>query len=162
MGGIAVPDLDHPAATPLDRAWQAAFRVGFPLACAWWRLRRPPHQGALVAVHAGPALLLVRASYRAGWSFPGGGVHHGEAPEAAARRELAEETGLAAPVLHPAGVLCGPWDGRRDRVHFFTLHLDRLPPLRLDNRETVAARLVPVDVARRMRLTGPVAAYLQA
>jgi 8-oxo-dGTP diphosphatase len=75
----------------------------------------------MVAVYIGPALLLVRSSYRIGWHLPGGGVRRGEMPEAAARRELAEEIGLAASALLPAGVICGIWDGRRDRVHFFEL-----------------------------------------
>jgi 8-oxo-dGTP pyrophosphatase MutT (NUDIX family) len=81
-------------------------------------------------------------------------------PEAAARRELVEEIGLAAPALLPAGVACGIWDGRRDRVHFFELRLVELPKLRLDNREIIAARLTSPSELRRMVFAGPVAAYL--
>jgi 8-oxo-dGTP pyrophosphatase MutT (NUDIX family) len=137
-----------------------AFRLGFPLALLWWRLRRPRHEGALVAVHVGAALLLVRSSYRIAWNFPGGSVRHGEAPEAAARRELAEEIGLVADHMLLRGVACGIWDERRDRVHFFELRLDRLPELQLDNREIIAARFVLPEELRGMRLTGPVIAYL--
>jgi 8-oxo-dGTP pyrophosphatase MutT (NUDIX family) len=113
-----------------------------------------------VAVHVGAALLLVRSSYRIAWNFPGGSLRHGETPEVAARRELAEEIGLAACSMLPRGVARGIWDGRRDQVHFFELRLDRLPELQLDNREIIAARLVLPDELRGMRLTGPVAAYL--
>ena len=144
----------------IDAAWRTAFRLGFPLALLWWRLRRPRHEGALVAVHVGRALLLVRASYRFAWGFPGGGLLRGEAPEAAARRELAEEVGLVADAIVARGAACGIWDGRRDRVHFFELRLDRLPELRLDNREIIAARLVLPEELRGLRLTGPVIAYL--
>jgi 8-oxo-dGTP diphosphatase len=145
----------------LDLAWRTAFRLGFPLARIWWRLVRPRHEGAVVAVYVGPALLLVRSSYRVGWHLPGGGVRRGEMPEAAARRELAEELGLAASALLPAGVACGIWDGRCDRVHFFELRLVELPELELDNREIVEARLTSQSELQSMVLTGPAAAYVQ-
>src|SRR5215831_13892015 len=116
----------------IDTAWRVTYRLGYPLACLWWRLRRQRHQGALVVIRVGPSLLLLRSSYRAAWNFPGGSVRRGETPEAAARRELAEEIGLTikAP-LRPIGEARGIWDGRRDRVLFFSLQLDRLPELQL-------------------------------
>ena len=146
----------------LDLAWRMAFRVGFPLARMWWRLRGTRHEGALVAVYVGPALLLVRSSYRTAWNFPGGTVRADETPDRAARRELAEEVGIAAPALQPVGEVCGLWEGRRDRVHLFELQLDRIPTLRLDNREIVGARFMPVEQTHGLEVTGPVAAYLGA
>ena len=152
----------QPASPPslIDRAWQTAFRLGYPVARLGWQLRPRPHQGALVAIYVGAAVLLVRASYRTGWNFPGGGVQTGETPEDAARRELQEEIGLAAPALHPVRSIQGNWESRPDLVHFFELRLDHLPPLRLDNREIVAARLVEPGGLRDVALTGPVAAFL--
>jgi 8-oxo-dGTP diphosphatase len=146
--------------TLLDAAWQVAFRIGFPLARVWWQIRGKRHEGALVAIYVDHALLLVRPSYRPAWTFPGGGVERGETPEAAARRELAEEIGFPPYELRAAGSACGTWDGRKDKVHFFELRLDRLPRLQLDNREIVAAQLVRPPELRDMALTGPVAAYL--
>src|SRR6266567_435464 len=126
----------------LDLGWRTAFRLGYPLARIWWQLARPRHEGAVVAVYVGPALLLVRSSYGFGWHLPGGGVRRGEIPEAAAQRELAEEIGLVTSALLPAGVACGRWDGR------------------LDNREIIEARLTSPSELHSMVLSGPVAAYL--
>ena len=94
-------------------------------------------------------------------ALPGGGIKRGETPEAAARRELAEEIGLEVRALIPAGFACGMWDGRRDRVHFFEVQLTHLPRLRLDNREIVAALLATPNQLAQMTLEGPLAAFLQ-
>lgn len=143
-----------------DFVWRTALRFGFQLARLWWRLTHPSHEGAAVAVYVDSALLLVRQSYRVGWHLPGGGIKHGETPEAAARRELAEEIGLVAPALIPAGIAYVTWEGRHDRVHFFELRLEEAPELRLDNREIVAARLIKPSELTRRPMTGPLAAYL--
>jgi hypothetical protein len=57
--------------TLVDIAWQIVFRLGFPLARIWWRLRRVRHEGALAAIHVGQSLLVLRSSYRSAWNFPG-------------------------------------------------------------------------------------------
>ncbi|HKT94935.1 MAG TPA: NUDIX hydrolase [Paraburkholderia sp.] len=149
-----------PLAMLIDAVWRMVLRLGFRVARVWWRIRRPRHEGALVAIYVGRALLLLKSSYRSGWNFPGGSVHRGEAPEAAALREMQEEIGLSSYQLVPAGSACGTWDGRRDRVHFFELHLDCLPELRLDNREIIAAHLASPEELGGLALTEAVATYL--
>ncbi|MHB2022304.1 MAG: NUDIX hydrolase [Mycobacteriales bacterium] len=66
--------------------------------------------GAVVTDRQG-RLLLVRRGHppQAGtWSLPGGRVEAGETPERAVIRELAEETGLRAEVLHWVGRVSRP------------------------------------------------------
>jgi hypothetical protein len=45
-------------------------------------------------------------------------------------------------------------------VHFFELHLDYIPELRLDNREIIATHLASPEELHGIALTGAVAAYL--
>ncbi|EEA00543.1 NUDIX hydrolase [Burkholderia sp. H160] len=156
-----MPSLERARpATLVDSVWRMVLRLGFPLARAWWHLRRPRHEGALVAIYVGQALLLVKSSYRAEWGFPGGSIQSGETPAAAAQREMREEIGLSSYPLLPTGSVYGTWDGRRDQVHFFELHLDCMPELRLDNREIIAAHLASPEELHGIALTGAVAAYL--
>jgi 8-oxo-dGTP pyrophosphatase MutT (NUDIX family) len=66
--------------------------------------------GSVAGTAGGPAVLLTRRSARlrahAGqWALPGGRVDTGEAPFAAARRELREELGLHLPASALLGVL---------------------------------------------------------
>ncbi len=75
----------------MDRFWRLAYRPGFRAARLWWRLRRPDHDGAVVAVWNGGRVLVVQQSYRRNLSWPGRGMHHGEEPQKAAERELREE-----------------------------------------------------------------------
>ena len=154
-------DIGRPqSSTLLDAVMRLAFRIGFPLAHAWWSLRHPRHEGAQAVVSIGDRLLLVRSSYRPEWNFPGGGVRPGEPPIQAVRRELAEELGLHAVAFSPAGSESGLWEARRDTVHYFELRLAQVPELRWDNREVTGARLFRVADLDRVPVTGPVRAYL--
>lgn len=72
-----------------------------------------------VLLHAGKdgqEILLARVSttgYSAAgtWTLPGGGVDHGEHPEAAVRREVLEEAGLAIEVRRILGVVSRHFTG---------------------------------------------------
>jgi 8-oxo-dGTP diphosphatase len=65
------------------------------------------------------ALILV--GQRARWQLPKGTIESGEAPEAAALREVREETGLSTEIIEPLAVIeywyVGDHSGRRTRFH---------------------------------------------
>src|SRR5512133_2127822 len=73
---------------------------GYTLSMGHAQYARPAFSADIVAVRPGetPRVLLVRRGnepFAGRWALPGGFVEEGERPEDAARRELAEETGLA-------------------------------------------------------------------
>lgn len=141
-------DGEGPAHRLLDAAWRLAYRIAFRLMRLWWALRRPVRYGVVIAVWCGGRVLILRQSYRAGATFPGGGLHGGEDPEKAARRELLEEVGLDIPAgrLRLARDITVPFEGCEDHVRVFELALDAEPPLRPDHREVVtAAFLAPAE-----------------
>lgn len=68
-----------------------------PLFFAWSRLTRGMTLGVrVVARDKSGRIMLIRHTYLDGWWLPGGGVDRGETTQAAAVRELREETGLIA------------------------------------------------------------------
>jgi ADP-ribose pyrophosphatase YjhB (NUDIX family) len=71
-----------------------ALRLAHRLRLQWWRFRKPRLAGCRVlAIDGEGRVLLVRHSYGSDtWTAPGGGIARGEAPLAASRRELWEET----------------------------------------------------------------------
>jgi 8-oxo-dGTP pyrophosphatase MutT (NUDIX family) len=56
-------------------------------------IKRHVTLGTRAVLIDGDRVLLVKQTYLPGWHFPGGGVEAGETAEAAAARELTEETG---------------------------------------------------------------------
>lgn len=111
----------------------------------WRAWRKVPLAGCSVIVtRTDRAVLLVRHSYGSGdWSLPGGGLGRGEAPEAGARRELAEELGLIADRMHAVATLEETISGSPHTAHLF--HCISDDPPRIDAREIVEARFFAFD-----------------
>ena len=86
-----------------------------------------PLVGIGVVVVQGEAVLLIRRGRPPGlgqWSLPGGGQKLGETAEAAARRELAEETGLSVGPMVLAGYADQIHHDADGRVQFHYTVLD--------------------------------------
>jgi 8-oxo-dGTP diphosphatase len=152
-----------PAATVADAAWRLAYRLGYRMARAWWRLRGPDHHGAVVAVWFDGRILAVEQSYKSGMTLPGGGIHHGEDAHQAALRELREELGLAVEpdALSLACRMTVPWEYRQDHVRIFELVLTAPPDLVIDNREIVRAVFMEPDTLLALPTPPFVPAYLR-
>jgi 8-oxo-dGTP pyrophosphatase MutT (NUDIX family) len=144
-----------PSTAMIDASIRLGYRGAHALLRAYWLVRRPETRGAMVAVWHGGELLLVRTSYRPGWTLPGGYVERGESPSEAAARELAEEVGLhvapgdLAHAYHGTHVI----EHRDDTVDVFELHLEAPPRPRVDRREIVeAAFMTPREALERARM----------
>jgi 8-oxo-dGTP pyrophosphatase MutT (NUDIX family) len=148
----------------LDHAWRAGLRAAYWILRGWWFVRRPTKEGAFVAVWRGNELLLIRNSYRRGITVPSGGVDPGETPREAALRELHEEVGIATSceALLPFCTLELPYEGKRDRAHFFELQLDASAScsITIDRREVVWADFCPEAQLEEHPLNPFVRAYL--
>lgn len=121
-----------------------AYRTAHALRKLWWRLTKPELEGvAVIATDLNDQLLLIRMSYGSGgWNLPTGGIGRGEEPDAAARRELREETGCEAGKLTPLGMQEDALHGATNRVHVFATRVSGRP--QADGREVIEARFFPM------------------
>jgi ADP-ribose pyrophosphatase YjhB (NUDIX family) len=103
-----------------------AYRVAYLLLVAFSRVVRPHTRGVKCLPVCGGDVLLVRHSYGpAQWDLPGGFCRRGEDFEAAARREVAEELGLAATGFTDAGELRQRHQGRHETLRIFRVEVER-------------------------------------
>jgi 8-oxo-dGTP pyrophosphatase MutT (NUDIX family) len=122
--------------------------------------RIPASAGALICDSAG-RLLILKPSYKKGWTIPGGQIEaDGESPWEGCRREAREECGLeitrgrlvCVDFLRPKATRLG---GVRFLFHCGTFTDEQLRTIALDAREIDEHRLLAVDAALEL-LSGPV------
>lgn len=125
---------------PLHRA---GLQLAHRLRVLTWPILKPHLQSvSIIGMASDGKLLLIRQSYGAGrWTLPGGGIHRGETPEAAARRELQEETGCEAAKLTLIETFEDTFLGATSTSHLFTGSVLNMP--QADNREVLEARFFP-------------------
>ena len=80
----------------------------------------PAPDSVIVVPRLGQQLLVVRNKGRGGWGFPGGKLLPGETPEAAARREVMEESGASLGELDVVCTYVVEKDGRLSHGMVYT------------------------------------------
>ncbi|QGF23187.1 NUDIX domain-containing protein [Raineyella fluvialis] len=110
----------------------------------------PVSAGAILLDGAG-RLLVLKPTYKSGWTIPGGIMEaSGETPWEACRREVFEEVGL---VVDEARLVCVDTrpgrDGRKLGLRFLfhcgALSEERVADIAIDPREVAEYRFVPVE-----------------
>jgi len=112
---------------------------------------RHPGAAAVVAVDGDERVCLVR-QYRHGvadflWEIPAGKLDPGEPPDVCARRELAEETGVAAMQWTPLGLFIPAPGIFSEIIHLYLARDLRLGPPKPDADEELELKWLPLEEA---------------
>jgi 8-oxo-dGTP diphosphatase len=140
------------------------YRGAYWCARAWWFVRRPTTHGAAVALWCQGRVLLVKTSYRARCSLPGGFIGRRERGQDAACRELREEVGVVVPAdrLTLAYERTLFVEHHHDRLSIFEIELAAKPAVHANGRELVWVGWTTTEEAASLPLLSHVKAYLAA
>lgn len=122
---------------------------------------RHPGAAAIVALDAARQVTLLRQFRHAAggeiWEIPAGTLSPGEAPEACARRELREETGLSARRWTPLGSILTTPGFCDERIHLFIAEELEEGSQALDADEVLSVVQMPLAQALAMAAGGEIA-----
>lgn len=125
----------------VNYAYRLALALSYPMLCRVERAIGIRSDAVVVAVWHRDRLLVVRHSYMPGVALPGGTLKRGETPIWAAVREIGEEVGIS---VNPDELtLVRSWKQREGTRWLFEFRPSVLPNIVPDQREVVAARLLP-------------------
>lgn len=146
-----------------DRIRNSTYRMMHRALRFSWRVFQPTTMGVkVIARDPAGRIVLVKARYLDAWTLPGGGVHKRETPEAAAARELREETGIRVDAndLRLVGLLSSFNEGKNDYVAVYACEI-RAEDSPVPAGEIAAAAFFAVDALpdatserTRRRITG--------
>ncbi len=98
---------------------QPLLRLEYLLYRAYVWIVHPLTIGVRVMMIQDGRVLLIRQTYLDGWFMPGGGMHKGETPERAARREVMEEVATELGSIQLWGVYSNFEEFRNDHTVLF-------------------------------------------
>ena len=138
------------------------YRLMYRAILVWWFFARPTVYGVYIAVWYGEKLLVIKNSYKKRFTIPCGRIKRGESEAAAAVRELDEEVGIKhePDQLTFVGEHAGKFKYVTDIGSFFEITMTELPRVRVDDREVVWARFIPLDQAVDLNLNPTVKTWL--
>jgi len=141
---------------------RAVYRVAHWGLRLLWFIRRPETTGALVAVWYQGRVLLVKNSYRAQLTLPGGYIRPREERRVAAARELREEVGIIVQPKRLVHAYHGThlFEHRKDTLDIYELEVEDEPKVLVDEREVVRAEFHTPDEALNMQIVPHLEEYL--
>lgn len=141
---------------------RAVYRVAHWGLRLLWFIRRPETTGALVAVWHQGRVLLVKNSYRAQFTLPGGYIRPREDRRTAAARELREEVGIHVQPKRLIHAYHGThvFEHRQDTLDIYELEMEAEPNVQVDNREVVRAEFLMPAEALSMQIVPHLDEYL--
>lgn len=122
---------------PAATIYRLVYPTAYKLLRLWKRLAKTSTRGVGVAVWYEDQILVVRHSYRPGWSLPGGRAKKNEQPRITASREVSEEVGI---ILAPDELVLVRES--RSGQSLFEYQLQSPSELQIDNREIIEAKFL--------------------